>query len=45
MNGYGFCIIPRSRAWGRWDKPNKTLWACGPVRFVKYRNITGSYGV
>jgi hypothetical protein len=45
MNGYGICFVPMSWAWGRWDKSlNKTMWAFGPIRFVRYRNITGNYG-
>lgn len=45
MNGYGICIVPRSWAFGRWDKKaSKTLWAFGPLRFVRYRNIAGTYG-
>lgn len=44
MNGYGVCIIPRSWAYGRWDKGHKTLYAFGPIRLTFYHNIIGTYG-
>lgn len=43
MSGYGIVVIPSSWAIGRWDKGHKVLFAFGPLRFVKYRNVTGSF--
>lgn len=39
VNGYGVTLIPRSWAFGVWRMPHKTLFAFGPLRFVRYRNL------
>jgi len=40
MNGYGIFFVPLSWAYGRWDaSSNKTLWALGPFRVFKCRNL------
>lgn len=39
MTGYGLVVIPFSFAFGVWRKPNKTIWALGPLRFVEYRGL------
>lgn len=44
MNGYSITFVPKSWAFGRWDKRSKTLWALGPIRFVLHRNLQGAYG-
>lgn len=41
MNGYGIAIIPFSWAIGIWRKPNKTLFAVGPFRLVRYSGLSG----
>lgn len=42
-NGYGVVFIPTSWHIGVWRRPTKTLWAFGPLRFVRYR-IAGEWG-
>jgi hypothetical protein len=50
MTGYGILFVPRSWAFGRWDvrtvpylpypsPPKKTLWAFGPLRFVRHYGL------
>jgi hypothetical protein len=39
MTGYGITIIPLSWALGFWRRPYKTLFAFGPLRFVRYRAL------
>lgn len=39
MNGYSIALIPQSWACGVWRKRQKTIFACGPFRFVIHRGL------
>lgn len=46
MSGYGVLVVPLSWALGRWDrKAGKTLWAFGPIRFIRSKNLPNWKGV
>ncbi len=42
MIGYSIAFFPRSWAFGVWRKMHKTLWALGPLRFVRH-NVHGGW--
>lgn len=39
MNGYFIGVIWGSWALGKWHRPSKVIYALGPLRFVKHRNL------
>jgi hypothetical protein len=43
LHGWGITIFPMSWGLGIWRRPTKTLFALGPVLFVKYRLANRGY--
>lgn len=39
ISGYSVAFIPRSWALGAWHKPHKSIYAFGPLRFVRHVSL------